>query len=106
MVRTRRGGCPHPPSRAELGFRSAGVSPAIRTRTAGGGCPYVASAPRHFVLVLFKIFFAPFAQAHANPLDRRNPRGAPGLSPHSSNALEKSAPSSTSASVPAFRPAL
>src|SRR5438876_7424787 len=63
MVRTRRGGCPHPPSRAKLGFRSAGVSPAMRAWTAGGGCPYVASAPRHFVLVLFKIFFAPFRPA-------------------------------------------
>src|SRR5437667_542862 len=63
MVRTRRGGCPHPPSRAKLGFRSAGVSPAMRAWTAGGGCPYVASAPRHFVLVRFKIFFAPFRPA-------------------------------------------
>src|SRR5438445_12127577 len=63
MVRTRGGGSPRPPSRAKLGFRSAGVSPAMRAWTAGGGCPYVASAPRHFVLVLFKIFFAPFRPA-------------------------------------------
>src|SRR5438105_2240154 len=63
MVRTRGGGSPRPPSRAKLGFRSAGVSPAMRAWTAGGGCPYVASAPRHFVLVLFKIFLAPFRPA-------------------------------------------
>src|SRR5437016_14578150 len=63
MVRTRGGGSPRPPSRAKLGFRSAGVSPAMRAWTAGGGCPYVASAPRHIVLVLFKIFFAPFRPA-------------------------------------------
>src|SRR5947208_3027439 len=59
----RGGGSPRPPSRAKLGFRSAGVSPAMRAWTAGGGRPYVASAPRHFVLVLFKIFFAPFRPA-------------------------------------------
>src|SRR5437870_6286510 len=59
----RGGGSPRPPSRAKLGFRSAGVSPAMRAWTAGGSCPYVASAPRHFVFVLFKIFFAPFRPA-------------------------------------------
>src|SRR5439155_533361 len=53
------GGSPRPPSRGTLGFRSAGVSPPMRAWTAGGGCPYVAPAPRHFVLVLSKIFSAP-----------------------------------------------
>src|SRR5436309_1366415 len=73
MVRTRRGGCPHPPSRAELGFRSAGVSPAIRARTAGGGCPYVASARRHFMLVQFEIALAPLRPAQRQLHRRAHP---------------------------------
>src|SRR2546427_2101306 len=56
IVRTRRGGCPHPPRRAKPGFRSAGVSPGMGAWTPGGGGPYRGSAPRHFLLVLFKVF--------------------------------------------------